>query len=95
MPPFDRWYVGAQDAIALSHTQCPAKQAGDLRLLPTWSGGQPAVALYLRHEGAAGTTYLPFQLQVLDVRDGRVRAVTGFFDLTWFDKAGLPAQLPA
>lgn len=95
MPPFDRWYVGARDAIALSETQCPAKQAGDLRLLPTWCGGQPAVALYLRHEGAAGTAYLPFQLQVLDVHRGRVRAVTGFFDLLWFEKAGLPAQLSA
>ncbi len=95
MPPFDRWYAGATDAIALSETQCPAKLPGDLRLLPTWSGGQPAVALYLRHELAGGTTYLPFQFQVLDVRGGRIHAVTGFFDLALFDRAGLPAQLPA
>ncbi len=93
MPPFDRWYTGVRDAITLSDTQCPAKLPRDLRLLPTWCGGQPAVALYLREELPQGTVYLPFQLQVLDVRDGRIQAVTGFFDLAHFEQAGLPDRL--
>ncbi len=34
--------------------------------------------------------YLPFQLQVLELRDGAVAHVTAFFDLALFPLFGLP-----
>jgi len=36
------------------------------------------------------TVFLPFQLQVLELRDGAVAHVTAFFDLALFPLFGLP-----
>ena len=39
--------------------------------------------------------FVPFQLQVLDLDGDRVRHVTAFFDLSLFEKFGLPDRLPS
>ncbi|MGO0575978.1 sigma-70 family RNA polymerase sigma factor [Ornithinimicrobium panacihumi] len=92
MPPFDRYYVGREDIAALIGGQCPASGPMDLRLVPTVSNGQPAAAMYLRDEDGS---YRPFQLCVVDVVDGGITQVVGFFDATAFAQAGLPELLDA
>lgn len=90
MPPFDRWYLGARDAITLSAVHCPARAAGDLCYRRASCNGQPAVGMYLLDADGRHTA---FQLQVLDIADGRIGAVTGFFDTALFAACGLPASL--
>lgn len=76
MPPFDGWYQGPADIVALSKTHCPAEGPGDMRFVPITANGQPAAALYMlnretgRHE--------EFQLHVLEVRPDGVRHVVAF-----------------
>ncbi|SPM29456.1 RNA polymerase factor sigma-70, partial [Mycobacterium terramassiliense] len=89
MPPYVGWYRGARDIVTLIHQQCPAEHPGDMRLLPVIANGQPGAAMYMR----AGDVHVPFQLHVLDVRDGRVAHVVAFLDDTLFAKFGLPGSL--
>ncbi len=89
MPPFDRFYIGNHDAAVLSFTHCPAQQAGDLRYLTTRANGQPAVGMYLRK----GDQWEAFQFQTLEVRDGVVVDVVGWFEPHHFRLAGLPLAL--
>ena len=91
MPPYTGWYQGAGAIIALIHQQCPAERSGDMRMLPLIANGQPATAMYMRD----GEVHVPFQLQVLDVRDGKVSHVVAFLDDTLFTKFGLPSSLSA
>jgi RNA polymerase sigma-70 factor, ECF subfamily len=90
MPPFDRFYLGGDAIATLISTQCPATAPGDLRMVPTVANGQPAAGMYLR--GPDGV-HRPFQLVVVDVTDGAVTGVVGFFDELAFARAGLPAEL--
>ncbi len=90
MPPFDGWYRGPAAIVSLIKHNCPAKGPGDQVLLPTVANGQPALGLYMR--GADGV-HRPFQLQVLDIIDGKVTHVTVFFaddTVALFERFGLP-----
>ena len=88
MPPFSAWFRGPEAIARLIATHCPAK-AGEIRLLHTEANGQPAYAVYrLTDEG-----WMPFQLHVLALTDGRVSHVAAFFDLSLFATFGLPARL--
>ena len=90
MPPFDRHYVGPEAIGTLIGTQCPASRRDDLRMVPTVTNGQPAAGMYFRGEDGV---HRRFQLCVVDIRDGAVTSVVGFFDPDVFARAGLPAQL--
>lgn len=90
MPPFDRYYLGRQAIADLISTQCPAKAPRDLLMLPTVSNGQPAAGMYFRGDDGV---HRPFQLVVLDIADGQVTSVVGFFSPEAFEQAGLPAEL--
>lgn len=90
MPPFEGWYQGADAIVTLIKTNCPAKGPGDQILVPAVANGQPALGLYMRGEDGR---HHPFQLQVLDIVDGRVAHATVFFadDTTaLFARFGLP-----
>ncbi|MEE2030639.1 sigma-70 family RNA polymerase sigma factor [Rhodococcus chondri] len=90
MPPFDGWYQGAGTIVTLIKVNCPAKGPGDQILLPTVANGQPALGLYMRGDDGQ---HHPFQLQVLDIVEGRVVHVTAFFDddlPALFARFGLP-----
>jgi RNA polymerase sigma-70 factor, ECF subfamily len=89
MPPFDSWYRGPGAIASLIGHQCPASGPGDMRLIPLFSNGQPAAAMYLR----TGTTHLPFQLHVVDLTSEGVSHVVAFLDTTLFARFGLPAAL--
>ncbi|XVX18913.1 sigma-70 family RNA polymerase sigma factor [Actinomycetota bacterium] len=91
MPPFTRWYGGAPDIGALVGSQCPADGPGALRMVPTVVNGQPAAGMYLRRPGGEG--HDAFQLVVLDIVDGEITHVVGFFDTAMFGLAGLSATV--
>lgn len=90
MPPFDRYYLGREAIAALIGTQCPASGPHDLLMLPTTSNGQPAAGMYLRGEDGV---HRPFQLCVVDIADGTVTGVVGFFSDESFRQAGLPMEV--
>ncbi|MEP6649186.1 MAG: RNA polymerase subunit sigma-70, partial [Lapillicoccus sp.] len=92
MPPYTGWYQGNQEIGKLIATQCPASQAGDMRMVPTVANRQPAYGLYMRSDDGR---MLPFQLQQLTVGPNGVERVTAYFDLRLFETFGLPAELPA
>lgn len=91
MPPFDRFYIGADDAIALADNHCPASAPRDLAFRAARANGRPALGMYLRDEAG----HAAFQFLVLDLRGGRVAGVTGFFGEQVFRAAGLPVRLEA
>lgn len=90
MPPFVGWYKGAEAIGRLVDVNCPAGP-GELRMVPTNGNGQPAYGMYILRDGR----FEPFQLQVLELRDGVLSHVTAFFDLRLFPLFGLPAFLDA
>jgi RNA polymerase sigma-70 factor (ECF subfamily) len=91
MPPFTGWYQGAENIAALIDTQCPG-QRNDMPMIRTHANGQPAYGLYMRQPSGE---FLPFQLQVLTLVDGKVQHVAAFFSEGLFETFGLPASLPA
>ncbi|MBP2478119.1 RNA polymerase sigma-70 factor (ECF subfamily) [Crossiella equi] len=91
MPPFVGWYQGAANIGRLIDLACPARDPGDMKLLPVSANGQPAFGLYMREGG----TYRPFNLPVLTFgADGRIAHVSSFFDTRLFAKFGLPEEIP-
>ncbi|QNG20204.1 sigma-70 family RNA polymerase sigma factor [Rhodococcus triatomae] len=90
MPPFDGWYRGGPAIGQLIAGNCPADKAGDMRLLPTSSNGQPALGLYMRGEDGV---HRPFQIQILELTTRGVGHVVTFFDTGLFDLYGLPPVL--
>lgn len=90
MPPFVGWYQGAETIGSLIRNNCPANGAGDMRMVPTSANGQPAYGLYMLGEDGV---HRAFQLHVLDVDARGVGHVACFFDLSLFDRFGLPDRL--
>ncbi|MCJ0893648.1 sigma-70 family RNA polymerase sigma factor [Rhodococcus sp. ARC_M12] len=90
MPPFVGWYQGGETIGSLIRNNCPANGAGDMRMVSTSANGQPAYGLYMLSEGGV---HRPFQLHVLDVDARGVGHVACFFDLSLFDRFGLPDRL--
>jgi len=91
MPPFLSWFKGAEEIGRLIGTHCPGGSY-DMPMLRTTANGQPAFGLYMRQDDGH---FEPFQLQVLELDGGVVRHVTAFFELSLFEKFGLPERLPA
>lgn len=61
-----------------------------MRMVATSANGQPAYGLYMRDESGA---HVAFQLHVVDIVGGKVSHVACFFDLTLFERFGLPDRL--
>ncbi len=92
MPPFDGWYQGPANIVALSKTHCPAEGPGDMRFLPTIANGQPAAAMYMRNPATG--VHEEFQLHVLDIRPGGIAHVVAFHvGEGLFAQFGLPTVL--
>jgi RNA polymerase sigma-70 factor (ECF subfamily) len=92
MPPFDGWYQGPENIVALSKTHCPAEKAGDMRFLRFTANGQAAAALYMINRETGG--HEPFQLHVLEISPGGISHAVAFHAGTaMFEKFGLPASL--
>lgn len=91
MPPFEDWFQGAANIGKLISVNCPAEGHGDMRLLPVAANGQPAFGVYMR-DHSDGTHY-PFALQVLTLTGEGVAHTYMFFELSLFEKFGLPSRL--
>ncbi len=91
MPPFTSWYKGPANIGWLIGNECPG-DVHDMPMLPTQANGQPAYGLYMRTPSGS---FVPFQLQVLELDGDRVKHVTAFFDHRLFETFGLPMRLPA
>jgi RNA polymerase sigma-70 factor (ECF subfamily) len=89
MPPWACWYNGREEA---------ARFLREDALVPRWrhvvtrANGQLAVGCYILNEERG--RYVFEVLDVLDLRDGLIAAVTGFVTPDLFASFGLPAELP-
>jgi RNA polymerase sigma-70 factor, ECF subfamily len=94
MPPFDGWYQGPANIVALSKKHCPAEGPGDMRFIPITANDQPAAALYMLNRETG--LHEEFQLHVLEVRAGGISHVVAFHAGDGlFESFGLPAALDA
>ncbi|MBF8186720.1 sigma-70 family RNA polymerase sigma factor [Nonomuraea sp. K274] len=91
MPPFVGWYQGPEAIVELTKTQCPANQAGDLKLVPVGANGQPAFAVYHLRDGE----YHQFAIMVLTFAGEHISHVGMFFEEQLFETFGLPAVHPS
>lgn len=91
MPPMPHWYAGLAP-VADFAAQVPMGNCGGWRTLPTSVNAQPAVACYLRPEGAP--SHGAWAITVLTLRDTRVSGITSFLGVEHFTALGLPAELP-
>lgn len=91
-PPFPEWFRGREAIGRLVAAQCPIGPGEGLMLPTSANGGQPAFALYSRHEGG---DHLPFQIHVLALAGGRVARVCAFFGRGLLRTFGLPDAIPA
>jgi RNA polymerase sigma-70 factor, ECF subfamily len=60
-------------------------------MLPIMANGQPGAAGYLRRPGE--TTFSPFVLAVLRLKDGRLTDIAAFEQPSMFPAFGLPDSL--
>jgi RNA polymerase sigma-70 factor (ECF subfamily) len=92
MPPFDLWLSGRDDI--LTWWLGPGIGCQGSRVIPAPSAnGAPAFGQY---KPTGNGDYLPWALQVLDVRDGRIAELTFFLDVdNLFPLFGLPARIDA
>jgi RNA polymerase sigma-70 factor, ECF subfamily len=75
MPPLASWFRGHAD-IAAFLAGWPLSGAWRWRVIHARANAQPALAFYAWDEDAGA--YLPFALNVLTVRDGRISDLTAF-----------------
>ena len=90
MPPFALWYAGAAEFAAATVEQTdPASPAyiGEWRWRESRGNGCPVVGGYLRAPG--DDTFRALPLNVLDIRAGRIAAITAF-EPRHFARFGLP-----
>jgi RNA polymerase sigma-70 factor, ECF subfamily len=103
MPPIPTWFQGREAAIGFLTELAFASQAqrrrlvsfaGEerrMRLVPTWANGQPAFGAYYWRDATGA--YEGRALQVLTLRQGRIKEITGFADPAVLLPFGLPEQL--
>lgn len=90
MPPYELWLHGI-DAIE-RWWRGPGQICRNSRTIPVRANGQPAVAVY--HD-VGDNRWEPFAIHVLDLRDGRIAAITHFMGSQPFVEFGLPLELTA
>jgi RNA polymerase sigma-70 factor (ECF subfamily) len=90
MPPFDLWLSGRKDIFEWWFG--PGIGCKGSRVIPTISAnGSPAFGQYKPNDSGDG--YVPWALQVLELRDGRIGEFTFFLDTErLFPLFGLPLE---
>ena len=90
MPPFDLWLRGRDDIREWFIAVDAMKNHFSV---PVYANGSPAVAVYMPR--APGGPPTAFNIQVLDVVDGRISAIRAFADQSLFALFGLPFEAPS
>ncbi len=88
MPPYAMWLQGRDDLLAW-YTGAGIGCTGS-RLLAGQANGCPAFAQY-RVDPHGG--YVPWALQVIELRGDRIEAIHAFLDTEAFDRFGFPSRL--
>jgi RNA polymerase sigma-70 factor (ECF subfamily) len=89
MPPWAQWWHGRDTVEAL--LSAPEKPCfPSLRSLPVRASGQLAFAGYGMQDGR----YVALSINVITLRDDRIRVSTGFVSPALFARFGLPETLP-
>jgi RNA polymerase sigma-70 factor, ECF subfamily len=83
MPPVATWFAGPDAIGRLLRTRL---SPGGNRVVPTRANGQPAFAIYLRHDDGA---YHAHSIQVLTLTDKGISEVLGFHSPDLFEAFGL------
>jgi len=93
MPPFDMWIAGRDDIFTWWYG--PGIGCKGSRVIPVRNAnGSPAFGQYKPNED--GTGYVPWALQVLETKDGRIAELTFFLDIErLFPLFGLPLEFRA
>ena len=87
MPPYPMWLSGPAEVFAWMTG--PGAQCEGSRLVPLSANGMPAFAQWRRTEDK--TSYYPWAIHVLEVRDGRIVGLNFFLDVgRLFPLYGLP-----
>ncbi len=88
MPPYDMWLAGREHIGAWMLG--PGIGCRGSRLLPVTVNGVPGFAHY---KPGSSDRLVPWALQVLEIRDGRVAAISSFLDTRLFAHFGLPESV--
>ncbi|HUR74863.1 MAG TPA: sigma-70 family RNA polymerase sigma factor [Sporichthya sp.] len=89
MPPYPMWLSGPDQVYAWMTG--PGSQCEGSRVVPVRANGMPAFAQWRRTEDK--TSYYPWAIHVLEVRDGRIVGLNFFLDAgRLFPLYGLPQQ---
>ncbi|HZG97075.1 MAG TPA: sigma-70 family RNA polymerase sigma factor [Nocardioidaceae bacterium] len=88
MPPYDMWLAGREHIGAWMLG--PGIGCRGSRLLPITVNGVPGFAHY---KPGPSDRLVPWALQVLEIRDGRVAAISSFLDTRLFAHFGLPESV--
>ncbi len=89
MPPIPTWFEGRAGVIGFfAHRVLPGTRR---RLVPTSANGCPAAATYVAD---AEGRLMAHNIQVLELREGRVAHIYAFLDTDLFAAFGLPTQWP-
>ncbi|SFB25530.1 RNA polymerase, sigma subunit, ECF family [Amycolatopsis marina] len=91
MPPLPHWYHGV-DTVTDFAIRIPMTSCGSWRHLPTTANGQPGVGCYLWDD--AVREHRAWSINVLTLRDDRIREITAFIGEEHFPPFGLPVSLP-
>ena len=87
MPPYPMWLRGPEQVAAWFTG--PGAQCEGSRVVPVRANGMPAFAQWRRSED--GSSYYPWSIQVLEVRDGAIVGLNYFLDVErLFPLFGLP-----
>ncbi|WP_019874312.1 sigma-70 family RNA polymerase sigma factor [Sporichthya polymorpha] len=89
MPPYPMWLSGPEQVLAWMTG--PGKRCEGSRMVPVSANGMPAFAQWRRTED--GTSYHPWSIHVLEIKDGVIVGLNYFLDVErLFPLYGLPAH---
>lgn len=88
MPPYRFWIRGVEQVARW--WRGPGQVCRNSRAMPTRANGMPAVGVY--HPASVGR-WDPFAVHVVEMRSGRISALTHFMGPTVFAELGLPDRI--
>ena len=89
MPPFAMWIAG-RDELKGWYTGYGAGCEGS-KMIPVAANGMPAFAHY--KPSPDGSRLVPWAIQVLEIRDGKIAHIHHFLDTRLFERFGVPQAL--
>lgn len=89
MPPVPTWFAGRTDVCGFLATRL--RTPGAMRMVPTSANGQPAFAVYMRHDDGG---YHAHAVLVLTLAGAGISRITMFHEPGLFPVFGMPELSP-